>query len=161
MEDLPRQSLPLSAGLLLGVGIGGFFDGIVFHQLLRWHHMLSSWYPTNTLQNFELNTLADGLFHSATYLVTLAGLFVLWRSARRRPLWSGRLLLGSMLLGFGLFNLVEGLVDHQLLGVHHVNEQVPPAQRVYWDVAFLASGVVLLAAGAVLLRAGRRRQYAG
>ncbi|HEU5099504.1 MAG TPA: DUF2243 domain-containing protein [Roseiflexaceae bacterium] len=34
---------PLSvAGIWLGLGLGGFFDGIVFHQILRWHHMLTS-----------------------------------------------------------------------------------------------------------------------
>lgn len=34
-----------------------------------------------TLENLELNTLWDGIFHSATYLFVVAGLFVLWRSA--------------------------------------------------------------------------------
>jgi uncharacterized membrane protein len=28
-------------GLLLGAGLGGFFDGILFHQLLQWHNMVS------------------------------------------------------------------------------------------------------------------------
>ncbi len=27
---------------ILGVGLGGFVDGIVLHQVLQWHHMLSS-----------------------------------------------------------------------------------------------------------------------
>ncbi len=27
----------LAAGILLGIGMGGFFDGILFHQLLQWH----------------------------------------------------------------------------------------------------------------------------
>ena len=34
---------PKAAGFLLGLGLGGFFDGIVLHQLLQWHHMASSW----------------------------------------------------------------------------------------------------------------------
>ena len=29
-------------GIILGVGLGGFVDGIVLHQVLQWHHMLSS-----------------------------------------------------------------------------------------------------------------------
>ncbi len=39
--DRPRQGL--LPGLLVGLGLGGFFDGIVLHQLLQWHHMLGGW----------------------------------------------------------------------------------------------------------------------
>ena len=35
-----ERHFPASAGILFGLGLGGFFDGIVLHQL-RWHHMLS------------------------------------------------------------------------------------------------------------------------
>ncbi|TIP73091.1 MAG: DUF2243 domain-containing protein, partial [Mesorhizobium sp.] len=34
-----HRRFPTSAGILLGLGLGGFFDGIVLHQLLQWHHM--------------------------------------------------------------------------------------------------------------------------
>jgi uncharacterized membrane protein len=85
--------------------------------------MLSNWYPTNTIENLEFNTRWDGLFHSTTYLFVLIGLFILWRTAQRRHLfWSTKLLTGTMLLGFGIFNTVEGIIDHHVLGVHHVNE---------------------------------------
>src|SRR3982751_6155931 len=95
------RSFPLSAGILFGLGLGGFFDGIVLHQLLQWHHMLSSWYPVNTIENLELNTLWDGIFHSATYIFVLLGLAILWRHAQRGHMyWSGKLLGGTMLLGF-------------------------------------------------------------
>ena len=30
-----------TAGIVLGIGLGGFFDGIVLHQILQWHHMLT------------------------------------------------------------------------------------------------------------------------
>ena len=54
-------------GLLLGVGLGGFVDGIVLHQILQWHHLLTSEgsYPATTVAGLEANTLADGLFHAA------------------------------------------------------------------------------------------------
>jgi uncharacterized membrane protein len=52
-----NSQFPTRAGLLLGVGLGGLFDGVVLHQILQWHHMLSSWYPANTLENLRLNTL--------------------------------------------------------------------------------------------------------
>jgi uncharacterized membrane protein len=150
------RNFPVSAGILLGVGLGGFFDGIVLHQLLQWHHMLSSWYPITSIENLELNTRWDGIFHSSTYLFVVAGLFILWRTAQRRHLfWSTKLLVGTMLIGFGAFNVVEGLIDHHLLGVHHVNETVDPAYRIFWDIGFLAWGAAMLMVGWVLLKEGQ------
>src|SRR4051794_15960674 len=29
------------AGYLVGLAMGGFFDGILLHQVLQWHHLLS------------------------------------------------------------------------------------------------------------------------
>jgi uncharacterized membrane protein len=147
---------PVSAGIFFGLGLGGFFDGIVLHQILQWHHMLTSHgYPPNSVRNLQINTLWDGVFHAATYVFVVIGLVLLWRQAHRRHFfWSTKLLVGSMLLGFGIFNFVEGLIDHHLLGLHHVNETVPPEQWIYWDLAFLASGIVMIAVGAMLLRAG-------
>jgi uncharacterized membrane protein len=148
---------PVLASILLGLGLGGFFDGIVLHQMLQWHHMLSSWYPITNLSNLELNTRWDGYFHSATYVLVVLGLFLLWQSANTRHLlWSNKLLFGALLLGWGLFNVVEGLVDHQVLGVHHVNELVPLDQRAYWDIGFLAWGATMVASGWALLRFGQR-----
>jgi uncharacterized membrane protein len=162
MPEVPEaRTFPTAAGVLFGLGLGGFFDGIVLHQVLQWHHMLSSWYPINSIENLELNTFWDGVFHSATYVFVVAGLFVLWRHAHRRHLhWSNRLLVGTLLIGFGAFNVVEGLVDHQLLGVHHVNELVPAEDRIYWDVGFLAWGAAMLVAGWMLMRAGKAEMRA-
>jgi uncharacterized membrane protein len=152
-----KRRFPIAAGILFGLGLGGFFDGIVLHQLLQWHHMLSSWYPVNTMENLELNTLWDGIFHATTYLFVLSGLFILWRSAHRRHLaWSNKLLLGTLLLGFGIFNCIEGLIDHHLLGVHHVNERVPRSQWIYWDLGFLVWGAAMLAGGWAITRSGLR-----
>ena len=160
-SDVPRH-FPVRAGILFG--LGGFFDGIVLHQVLQWHHMLSSWYPVNTIENLEFNTFWNGIFHSATYLFVVAALFVLWRAAKRKHLyWSTKLLTGSMLLGFGLFNTVEGLIDHHLLGLHHVNELVPPDRWVYWDIGFIAWGLTMIApdggcCARASARANRRRK---
>jgi uncharacterized membrane protein len=155
--QVPR-GFPLSAGLLLGLGLGGFFDGIVLHQLLQWHHLVTSaGYPPDSVENLKLNTFWDGVFHSATYVLVLLGLAVLWRASRRQPLaWSGRRLIGSMLMGFGIFNLVEGVIDHQILGLHHVNETVPREQWILWDLAFLLWGAAMLVGGFALWRAGAR-----
>lgn len=155
-EDPSRRRFPVSAGILFGLGLGGFFDGIVLHQVLQWHHMLSSWYPITDMQSLELNTFWDGIFHSATYLFVIVGLYVLWRHAHRRHMaWSNRMLAGSLLLGFGLFNVVEGLINHQLLGTHHVNELVAPKYWILWDLGFLLWGAAMIAAGWLLLRSNR------
>ena len=152
------RQFPVAAGILFGLGLGGFFDGIVLHQVLQWHHMVTSaGYPATTVENLEFNTRLDGLFHAATYVFVLLGLVALWRGAQRTHLWwSWKLLCGTLLIGFGLFNVVEGLVDHQLLGLHHVNETVPREQWIYWDVGFLVWGAAMIAGGYALYRRGRR-----
>lgn len=156
-RDAADRHFPIAAGILFGLGLGGFFDGIVLHQVLQWHHMLSSWYPVNSIENLELNTRWDGIFHSTTYLFVIAGLFVLWRTAQRRHLyWSTKLLVGTMLIGFGAFNVVEGIIDHHLLGIHHVNERVDERYWIYWDLGFLLWGASMLVAGWYLTRQGQR-----
>jgi len=148
---------PASAGILFGLGLGGFFDGIVLHQVLQWHHMLTSaGYPADSVQNLELNTLFDGLFHASTYIFVVLGLIILWRTAHRSHLWwSWKLLFGTILTGFGIFNLVEGTIDHHLLGLHHVNETVHQDQWMYWDIGFLVWGAIMLVGGWVLYRSGK------
>lgn len=153
---LPRAPFPTGATLLLGAGLGGFFDGIVLHQVLQWHHIASSaGVPVDTVAGLQRNTFLDGLFHTATWLMTIGGLALLWRGARRcaRLSWAG--LIGGVLMGFGLFNLTEGLLNHQLLDLHHVNETVPPEQWLAWDMGFLALGLVLLALGRAISRTAR------
>lgn len=146
------------AGILLGLGFGGFFDGIVFHQILQWHHMLTSaGFPPDSVANLQVNTLADGAFHAATYILTAAGLLVLWRAlplARRQG--AGWYLVGAMLVGWGVFNVVEGIINHQMLGLHHVREDVPLEQWLAWDLAFLLWGALMLLGGWWLMRRNRR-----
>lgn len=154
MVQHPFLSSPWTAAVLLGIGLGGFFDGIVLHQILQWHHLVTSaGYPPDTVANLKLNTLLDGLFHATTYVFTLAGLAALWAAARRAPGdWRWSRLVGGLLAGFGGFNLVEGIIDHQLLGLHHVNETVPAEHWIYWDIGFLIWGAGMLLAGLSLRR---------
>ncbi len=156
--DTAARHFPTSAGILFGLGLGGFLDGIVLHQILQWHHMATSaGYPADTVENLKLNTLLDGLFHASTYAFVVLGLVMLWRTAHRSHLWwSGKLLVGTMLMGFGLFNLVEGIVDHQILGLHHVNETVPHDQWIYWDIGFLIWGAAMLVSGWMLFKVSKQ-----
>lgn len=131
------------AGILLGLGLGGFVDGILLHQVLQWHHMLTDYgdhasFPDMTVQSLEDNTLWDGLFHLSTWVFVTGGIFVLWvvLSAGYRVAW--RSLVGLLLAGWGVFNLVEGIVDHHILTVHHVRDDV--SDPAWWDLGFLACG---------------------
>ena len=128
----------VSAGLILGIGLGGFVDGIVFHQILQWHNMLSSVTPPVDLVSMKYNMVWDGVFHALTWILCAVGVALLFRAGRRSDVvWSGRLLVGSLLGGWGLFNLVEGLIDHQLLGIHHVH---PGDGQLAWDLGFVTLG---------------------
>jgi uncharacterized membrane protein len=153
METRHARSPLLAAGVLLGIGLGGFVDGIVLHQILQWHHLISEPYPPDTVENLRLNTLLDGLFHAFTWVMTAVGLALLWRASKKAgTAWSTRLLVGSLAMGWGLFNLVEGMIDHHLLGIHHV--RAGPDQ-LSWDLAFLAFGAMLVIGGWVLARSSR------
>jgi uncharacterized membrane protein len=149
-NDTPSVQLP---GIILGIGLGGFFDGIFLHQVFRWHHMFSAIYPVDSVSGFEMNTLGDGLFHTVTWLSVLLGLAILYSRVThaRRQVWGSRVLWSWMLVGWGLFNLIEGLVDHQILGIHHVR---PGPHQFEWDMAFLASGVIFTVAGWLIARRG-------
>lgn len=156
------RGFPIAAGIFLGLGLGGFFDGIILHQVLQWHHMLTSaGYPADNLGNLEFNVMWDGFFHISTYVFTAIGMALLWREARRPHVpWSGKMLPGTVLMGFGIFNLVEGIIDHQILGIHHVNEMVPPEQWIFWDLGFLVWGALMLVGGWQLLRSGQHESAA-
>jgi uncharacterized membrane protein len=77
----------LISGALCGVGVAGFVDETVFHQLLHWHHFYDKSTPSWGL-------ISDGMFHAATWMCIVGGLF-LFADLRRRSafaalwLWSG------------------------------------------------------------------------
>jgi uncharacterized membrane protein len=145
-------------GAIIGFGLGGFVDGILLHQLLQWHHMLSSVaaYPPDTLPGLRMNTVWDGVFHTITWLSVLMGLGLLYSrvAKERRRVWTSRALWGWMLIGWGVFNIVEGVIDHHLLGIHHVHGG---PHQLWWDLGFLALGAVLIAIGGLLTRSADQR----
>jgi uncharacterized membrane protein len=159
--DSGRRLPPRTSGLFFGLGLGGFVDGIVLHQILQWHHMLSARdeSPVTTVAGLEVNTLADGFFHLGTWVLVVAASVTslrAWRKGRLAPSYSFHF--GLVLTGWGIFNVVEGLIDHQLLGIHHVRDDL--GGPLSWDLAFLAFGALLIAGGWLLHRRGVR-QLAG
>lgn len=138
-------------GILMGVGLGGFVDGILLHQILQWHNMLSNRLPPISMENMKINMTWDGLFHALVWIITVIGIFILWRDARRSVALPATVpFVGQFIFGWGLFNLVEGLINHQILNLHHVRE-VP--DYLLYDLAFLAiGGVSFLLIGWLMMR---------
>ena len=130
--------------------------GIVLHQMLGWHHLVcvTVHCQAASIEQLKLQKTQDGFFHLALWVISLLGTGMLFRAARHAgPEWSGRALFGSMLTGWGLFQWVEGTVDHHLLGIHHV---LPGHPHEFWfDLLFLAAGAVLLGVGARLTRSAK------
>lgn len=140
------------AALLLGIGMGGFVDGIALHQIAQWHNMLSARVPPHSMDAMRTNMTADGLFHAAVWIVTFAGVFTLWSAGRSgAPLPPLRAGTGWMLMGWGGFNLVEGVIDHHLLNLHHVRDLPVHVPALDW-LFLLVGGVGLLLAGWAMAR---------
>jgi uncharacterized membrane protein len=109
--------------------------------------MISSPTPPDTLANLELNTFWDGVFHAATWIITVVGVVMLLLTERPAT-GTGRRFVGGLLVGWGSFNLVEGVMNHHVLGLHHVR---PGHDVLLWDVGFLAWGALMLALGSALV----------
>ena len=144
----------LTAGVVLGVGLGGFADGIALHQIAQWHNMGSAVLPPTTMEAMKRNMTWDGWFHAAMLALTIVGTYLLLRDARAEMRLPGtRAFTGQLLLGWGIFNLVEGLIDHVMLEIHHVRDM--PVHVPAYDWIFLAvGGVGLILVGRLMSRGG-------
>jgi uncharacterized membrane protein len=56
-------------------------------------------------------------------------------------------------MGWSLFNLVEGTINHHLVTLHHVRDDV--ADPLSWDLGFLVLGAALVVSGLGLSRSRR------
>lgn len=150
-----RTSKPVAAaGIVLGIGLGGFVDGILLHQIWQVHAMLSAKVPLTSMENMQTNMTADGVFHAVVWAATLIGVIMLFNSPKRSEvLFSDRVFYGSMLVGWGSFNVVEGVIDHHILQVHHVVERLGQSM---WDWLFLGVSVVLVILGLMIAKVRNR-----
>jgi uncharacterized membrane protein len=152
VTERPLTRPLVTAGIVLGIGMGGFVDGILFHQILQLHNMLSNWVLRDSLVNEQVNMVWDGFFHAFTWTSVAVAIVLLWRAVTRPGvLLSGKALFGAILLGWGLFNLVEGTIDHEILQVHHVYQN---GNHLLWDMVFLAAGALLMIVGWMVVRQG-------
>jgi uncharacterized membrane protein len=140
-----------AAALILGIGLGGFADGIILHQILQWHEMLSNKLPPDNFIDKSVNMFWDGVFHAFTLIVVLVGVVVLWNVLTRRDTnKSGRLLAGGMLAGWGIFNIAEGVIDHHILELHNVVEAA--GNKDIANYTFLAVSFIFLFTGVLIAR---------
>ncbi|WP_234828130.1 DUF2243 domain-containing protein [Sinorhizobium fredii] len=134
---MPRtQRSRLIGCFALGVSIGGFFDGILLHQILQWHHLLSG--LASRAADLRLQVMADGIFHLAMYVLLLVGLGLLWRQ-RRDPEMSEFTVGTAMawtLMGFGAWHVLDAVLSHWLLGLHRVKMDSP--NPLFWDLLWFA-----------------------
>ena len=137
-------------GAVLGFALGGFFDGILLHQILQWHHLLSL---VPGVADLRTQVLWDGYFHALMYVIAVVGLWGLWRAHKSNEGAWGTQLLGALLVGFGLWHIVDSVLSHWLLGIHRV--RLDSENRLLWDLIwFAAFGLLPFAVGWALAREG-------
>jgi uncharacterized membrane protein len=139
---------PLVGAFILGFAFGAFFDGILLHQILQWHHLLSL-VRGDLYRDIRVQILADGLFHAAAYLLAAGGLVLLWRGGQVRP--ADCIVLGWAVLGFAAWQFADVILVHWAIGLHRVRVDVP--NPLLWDIGWLVVlGSLPLIAGLWLLR---------
>lgn len=144
MSLYTKKRLLIIGSFVLGFGFIGAMDGVIFHQILQWHSVVMQ-------TDLHGQILSDGLFHLAVTITLVVGGILLWLAGKPTDHSRGiRLLLGGFLLGGGVFNVVEGVINHHLLQIHRVKPDDPNA--LAYDMAFLAIGVLFIIAGYILRR---------
>lgn len=141
------------AGYLLGFGLGGFFDGILLHQVLQWHHLLTN-VKSPFFQDIKNQILADGLFHVLMYVIAFAGLWKLWQGRKEYgKKGADKHLLGNALIGFGVWHVLDSILSHWILGIHRI--RVDSEHVLFWDLLwFFVFGVAFAAIGIGIRRRG-------
>lgn len=130
----------LWSGFLFGLGLVVVFDGVVFHQLLRWHHF----YDRSTT---DIGLISDGLLHAFGWFATIAGLFLFADLHRRHGVWFTRWW-GGVFFGAGLFQLYDGIIQHKLMQVHQIRYV---DNLIVYDVVWNVVAIALILAGMLLI----------
>lgn len=141
------------AGYALGFGLGGFFDGILLHQILQWHHLLSG--VEQARQDIRVLIMTDGLFHALMYVITGLGLLLLWRSRQEFPEpGADRRLFANALIGFGIWHILDSILSHWVLGIHRIRMDVD--NPLFWDLLWFAVFGLVPVVGGWLMRRRKR-----
>ena len=147
-----KKKLINVGSFILGFGFMGAMDGIIFHQLLQWHSVVME-----TTRAGQI--VSDGIFHLAVTITLVIGGVLLWLAGNPADLSRGiRSLVSGFLIGCGVFNVIEGIINHHILQIHRVKPGDPNA--LVYDLAFLALGVLLMLVGYGIKRKGRVKSSA-
>ncbi|WP_312128276.1 DUF2243 domain-containing protein [Brevundimonas sp.] len=134
----------------LGFALGGFFDGILLHQILQWHHLLSL---VPAIADLRTQVLWDGYFHALMYVIASVALYRLWKLNRSG---NGRNILSPLLIGFGAWHVADAVLSHWLLGIHRIRPE--SSQPLFWDLLWLVVfGLLPMVAGGTLPASGPPR----
>ena len=152
VDYVPVKKAPVVVfSLCLGIGMGGFIDGIVLHQILQWHQMLSNKITPTTFETKSINMFWDGIFETVTWIFTFIGILLMWQSRRRTDLQlSNHLFWGGLISGWGIFNLMDSIFNHYLFRFHNVRENV--LQVAAWNLGFLLLSLGMIVLGWLLMR---------
>ncbi len=154
IERSAGATSPAVGAAILGIGLAGLTEGIVLHQVLRWHNFVSAQVPPQTLAALQTNVFWDGVFHLAVTAVVVVGALLVYRASRRGGA-AGRSVVGLLLVGWGVFHVVDHLVFHELLRLHDIRQGVANPQLYNWG--YFALGVAIAAIGILTAkRAGGR-----
>ncbi|MFC0273100.1 DUF2243 domain-containing protein [Metabacillus herbersteinensis] len=150
MSTKTKRNFINIGSFILGFGFLGSLDGIIFHQLLQWHSVIM-----DTSRPEQI--ISDGVFHLAVTITLVVGGVFLWLAGNPTDLSKGiRLLVGGFLMGGGIFNLVEGIINHHILKIHRVKPDDPNA--LAFDLAFLGMGALLLVIGLLVRKSGQKQE---
>ncbi|SIS05385.1 DUF2243 domain-containing protein [Natronorubrum thiooxidans] len=143
-----RHRLLVSGGTV-GFGFGAVIDAMIFHVTLQTHHLLSGFYDPYSLDGLRTNVMIDGLFLLVMLGVMIGGLGGLWRTVNGADeRFSTRYLVGAVVVGMGVFNVIDGVVSHYVLDLHNVVHGTEA-----WNPHWLAVSILLLVLGLAVLRA--------
>jgi uncharacterized membrane protein len=140
----------IAGPVLTGLTFGALLDGVVFHQVLQWHHVWSGRHTDETLAGLRYNVFIDGVFQLAVVVLLAVAVALLTRTRAPWPT-----IVGGVLLGWGLFNVADQLVFHLALHAHHIREDV--ADPAVWDWSFFAAGVAMTVIGGLIVVRARQR----
>ena len=139
-NDIEVSRRNMWSGILFGVGLIAFIDETVFHQLLRWHHF----YDKSTT---DIGLISDGIFHAFSWFATIAGLF-LFADLRRRNALIFKRWLGGVLLGVGVFQLYDGIIQHKWMRIHQIRYV---DNVIVYDIVWNVGALIILLIGIYLL----------
>lgn len=137
------------SGILFGIGFVAFIDEALFHQLLHWHHF----YDKSTT---AIGLISDGLFHAFSWFATIGGLFM-FADLRRRNSVQFKIWWGGFLLGSGIFQLYDGIIQHKLMKIHQIRYV---DNVIYYDLAWnlLAAIMIVIGIGLIYRTRGKNQE---